>query len=81
MTSSELQQYLITVNDLYANLRYIYHPWLLYEDYLDSGAVSGTYPGVNAANAVNSELGRPRLILLKISWNIYLHLGLSGLRL
>jgi len=69
LTSSELQQYLIAVNDLYANLRYIYRQWLLYEDYLDSGAVSGTYPvsynRVNAVNAVNSELGRPRFNITK----------------
>ena len=63
----ELQQYLITVNDLCANLRYIYRQWLLYDDYLDSGAVSGTYPVSYrvSANAVTSEPGRPRFDISK----------------
>jgi len=64
---SKLQEYLIELNELYSNLRYIYRQWSLYEDYLDSRAVNGTYPVSYRVEvcANNCEPGRPRFDIKK----------------
>jgi len=66
---SELKEYLIELNELYSNLKYIYRQWSLYEDYLDSGAVNGTYPVSYRVGvcANNFEPGRPRFDIKKVS--------------
>ena len=58
----ELHAYVITLNELCSNLRYIYHQWSLYEDHLDSGvAVSGIAPTSYRVGIENTgSLGRPQ---------------------
>ena len=50
---------MIELNELYSNLRFIYRQWSLYEEHLDSGAVSGTYP-VSYRVGVGTNNCKPR---------------------
>ena len=62
----ELQAYVITLNELCNNLRYIYRQWSLYEDHLDSGVVSGIASTSYKVGIVNTgSLGRPRFDISK----------------
>jgi len=76
INSPELQQFLVEINELYSTLRYIYRQWSLYEEYLDSGAVSGAHlvayrVGVNT----NCEPGRPRFDINKDQLEYLFSLG------
>lgn len=59
---NELQEYVVTLNDLCTSLRYIYQQWSLYEDILDSGAIHNTSNSLVSYSTVSitSGVGRPR---------------------